>query len=95
MSTNATVAATEKKKLNLSEDWVVVILGFAIIILFLSGVVFSAPAYSWKTAEDLTTKIFSGENLFRLVLQFVTVYVFSVLGALLTNKPIRSVSTDF
>jgi hypothetical protein len=78
MSTNATVV-TPAKKLSLSEDWVVVILGFAIIILFLSGVVFAAPAYSWKNSDELFSKILSGENLFRMLLQFVTVYVFSAL----------------
>lgn len=95
MSTNATLTTAGKSKLSLSEDWVVVILGFAIIILFLSGIVFTAPAYSWKTSDDLTSKILSSENLVRMLLQFVTVYIFSLLGALLTNKPIRSVSTVF
>lgn len=94
MNTNAAIAATEKK-LNLSEDWVVVILGFAIIALFLSGVIFPAPAYSWKSAADLGSKIFSPENIFRMFIQFLTVLVFSVIGGLLTNKPIKSVSTVF
>lgn len=93
MSTNATITATEKSKLSLSEDWVVVILGFAIIILFLTGVVFPAPSYSWKTSEDLVSKIFAGENLVRMGVQLVIVYVFAVLGALLTNKPVKAVST--
>lgn len=95
MSTNTTLATPIKTKLNLSEDWVVVLLGFAIIILFLSGVIFPAPAYSWKNSDELFSKILSGENLFRMLLQFVTVFVFAVLGGLLTNKPIKSIATVF
>lgn len=95
MSTNATAVRTEKNKVSLSEDWVVVILGFAIIILFLSGVVFTAPVYAWKNTDDLFSKILNGENLFRMFLQFVTVYVFSALAGLLTNKSIRNVTSVF
>jgi uncharacterized integral membrane protein (TIGR00698 family) len=94
MSTNAAPIAAEKK-MNLSEDWVVVILGFAIIGLFLSGVIFPAPAYSWKSASDLTSTIFAPDNLFRMLVQFIIVLVFSVIGGVLTNKPVRSVITVF
>lgn len=89
MSTN-TAVATEKSKLILTEDWAVVVLGFMIIFLFIAGVIFPAPAYSWSTAADLVEKIFSVSNLGRIATQFAVVFVFSILGALATGKPVKA-----
>ena len=81
---------SEQKKLVIHEDWVVVILGGLIILLALAGVLLTVPAFSWKTAEDLTTNVLSTANLQLIAIQFLFVLVISGLGALLTGKSVVS-----
>lgn len=87
-ATQETVATSEKAKLTLHEDWVVVVLGFAIIFMFLSGVIIPSPAYKWSNVNDLTNTVFSSTNLLRVLYQFLLVFVFSIIAALMTNKPV-------
>lgn len=91
----STVVAEKKKAFDLSEDWVVVILGFSIILLFVLGIIFPAPAFSWSSSEDLANKIFSGENLFRIAMQFLIVFVFALIAGVFTKKNLKSVTTVF
>lgn len=81
--------ATENKKLSLQEDWVVVILGFLIIILALGGLKIPAPFYKWDSSEEFVTNVLSAGNLSLIAIQFIFVLIFAFLGALLTGKPIR------
>jgi uncharacterized integral membrane protein (TIGR00698 family) len=92
---NSTTISPSKSRLSLAEDWAVVLLGFILIFLFVAGVIFPAPSYSWKNADDLTEKIFSSGNLLKILIQFVVVFVFSVVGAIFTNKPVRLVARVF
>lgn len=94
--TNTTQQVVTAKKSNfvLEEDWVVVILGFAIIALFLVGVIFPAPTYTWGVDGE-PSKILTGGNLGRIALQFVVLFVFSIIGALLTRKPVRLMLSVF
>jgi uncharacterized integral membrane protein (TIGR00698 family) len=85
-----TTAVSAKSKLNLTEDWAVVLLGFSIIFLFIGGLIFPAPSYSWKNGSDLVEKVLAVENLVRILIQFGVVFVFSIFGALLTGKSINS-----
>jgi len=89
------MTTTSKKTFSLSEDWIVVILGFSIIALFIFGVVFPVPTFSWKNSEDLIAKVLSSENLFRIIIQFIIVFVFALLGGWLTNKVLKSVAIVF
>jgi uncharacterized integral membrane protein (TIGR00698 family) len=73
----------------LQEDWVVVILGFLVIGLALVNIKSPVPAYSWATANDLVTKVFSAGNLINILIQFVFVLVIALIGALLTGKPLK------
>jgi uncharacterized integral membrane protein (TIGR00698 family) len=73
----------------LQEDWVVVILGFLVIGLALVNIKSPVPTYSWATAGDLTSKIFSGSNLINIAIQFAFVLVIALIGALLTGKPLK------
>jgi uncharacterized integral membrane protein (TIGR00698 family) len=73
----------------LQEDWVVVILGFLVIGLALVNIKSPVPTYSWATAGDLASKIFSGSNLINIAIQFVFVLVIALIGALLTGKPLK------
>ncbi len=84
-----------KNRYAISEDWIIVSLGFAIILLFVFGVNLHAPTYSWKDVDELVTKIFALENLLKIAVQFFVVYMFSVLGALFTNKSIRAILKVF
>ncbi len=93
--TDEAVALEEKSRTILDEDWAVVILGFAIIFLFLAGVVIPAPVYKWTSVQDLTQTVLSSDNLLRVFYQFALVFVFSVLAAVITNKPARSIARVF
>lgn len=96
MNTNEHAISEPKKSERLmDEDWAVVILGFAIIFLFLAGVVIPAPAYKWSDGEDLTSTVFAGENLLRIFYQFILVFVFSVVASRITNKPLLSAVKAF
>lgn len=79
----------------LPEDWVVVILGFIIIGVSLGGFLLSAPEYSWSSSSDLTGKILTGPNLFKIVIQFIYVVIIAALGAALTGRSIPGVLKTF
>ncbi len=82
-------------KISIHEDWVVVILGFLIIVLALIGVQPASPAYGWSTAAELTSKILSSSNLLVIAIQFLFVLLIAFVGVLLTGKPIRTFFTSF
>lgn len=84
------VAELPAKKSLLHEDWAVVALGFLIIILFIAGLLVPVPAFGWKSFDDLFAKVLTSGNLFVIGAQFLLVFIVSVLGALLTNKPVKN-----
>src|SRR5688572_17087561 len=73
----------------LSEDWTVVLLGLLIIVVSLFGFILPVPSFSWKSSDELTVKIFSVANLGIIALQFVFVLIIALLGAWLTQKPLK------
>ncbi len=87
-TTNGTLTSSEKSRLTIHEDWAVVLLGFVIIFIFLSGVIIPAPNYSWGSGAELSGKVFSDGNLLRILVQFTLVFVFSIIAEFLTNKPV-------
>lgn len=89
-ATEESVATSDKSRLTLDEDWAVVILGFVIIFLFLGGMIIPAPVYKWNNASELANTVFSSSNLLRMFYQFVLVFVFSMLAAVITNKPVSA-----
>lgn len=84
----------QKKSIVLTEDWTVVILGFIIIVAALGGFHFPAPVFSWKN-EELVSKIFSADNLGKILIQFLFTFGIVLLGAWLTAKPIRNILIVF
>ena len=76
-------------KLSLHEDWVVVILGFLIIILAIAGIKPVSPSYGWNNVNDLTGKILEPGNLAKIGIQFLFVLVVAFVGVLLTAKPVK------
>lgn len=83
------------KKSILTEDWAVVVLGFLIIAVVLSGLAIPVPSFGWKNSDDLFSKVLSPENILKITLQFVVLFVVAVLGALITGKNLKSFSTTF
>ena len=81
--------SSSKSNRMISEDWVVVILGLAIIFLALSGVVVPKPSFSWNTSAVLFDKILSSDNLMVIGAQFLLVFATALLGALLLRKPLK------
>lgn len=85
-NSSTTVVAAPR---GLSEDWVVVVLGFVLIGAALAGLVLPVPSFGWKDATGLSEKVFSAANLSYIAIQFVVVLVIAALGALLTRKAVR------
>ena len=81
--------SSSTSKFALHEDWVVVLLGFLIIVLAIVGVRPLSPAYSWSTSSELQGKIFQLANLSKLGIQFLFVISIALLAALLTAKPVK------
>jgi len=79
----------------ISEDWVVVILGLAIIFLALFGVVVPKPSFSWDTSAILFAKVLSPDNLLVVGAQFLLVFTTALVGALLLGKPLKPLLVVF
>lgn len=86
---------SETKKLNIHEDWVVVILGALTIILTLSGLLLPVPVFNWTSIADLTSSVLSPSNLEYIGLQFILVIIIAALGAFLTGKSVKSAVITF
>ena len=87
--------SSSKINITISEDWVVVILGLAIILLALLGIVVPKPSFTWDTFDVLQGKIFSETNLTAISLQFLLVFVTSLVGAILLGKSLKSLFIVF
>ncbi|WP_164111231.1 MULTISPECIES: YeiH family protein [Sphingobacterium] len=83
------------KSFSITEDWVVVILGLALVFLALSGVIIPKPTYTWNDLHDLGGTVFSAKNILAILGQFVTVYMVAIIGAWLLNKDIKSLLIVF
>jgi uncharacterized integral membrane protein (TIGR00698 family) len=79
------------KRLEISEDWVVVILGLGIILLALCGIIVPKPSFSWGSIADLTNNVLSVDNIMAVVLQFIMVYVVAIVGAFLLGRSVKAV----
>jgi uncharacterized integral membrane protein (TIGR00698 family) len=76
------------KKLALTEDWTVVLLGFLIIALALIGVKIPSPSFGWESTSDLTEKVITAGNLLKLSQIFVFTYLIAILSASVLGKSI-------
>jgi uncharacterized integral membrane protein (TIGR00698 family) len=83
------MSAFKKQAIALHEDWVVVILGFIIIAAALFTIVPVPPAYSWENITQLTDTILTAENLYKIGVQFIFVFVAAAIGYFLNNKPLK------
>ncbi|MBA4849940.1 YeiH family protein [Emticicia sp. BO119] len=81
--------STSTKKITLTEDWTVVILGFSIVLLAISGFLLPIPSFGWSNSTELFTKVLSIDNLQKIIIQLVAVMVVSVIGATLLGNHIK------
>jgi uncharacterized integral membrane protein (TIGR00698 family) len=89
------MSTVRQNKITLHEDWVVVILGFLVIIAALLGLNIAAPSYGWKEAGELFSKVLTTGNLTKILLQYLLVSVVYAVGLYLTGKSIKTIYTVF
>lgn len=73
-----------------NEDWTSVVLGFGIIILFLSGITVSRPAFEWRSLNELSANVVTTANALAIGTQFLLTYAVAILAAILSGKPVRN-----
>lgn len=76
-------------KRNITEDWVVVILGFIIIFLAIGGLSIPMPYYKWNDLAAFQA-LFSAMNGSSILYQFIFAYLIVIIGAYLMGKPLKS-----
>lgn len=81
-------SATEKPLLILHEDWLTVILGFAIILTSLFVFVIPVPSLNWKS--DTAAALLARKNLMAVLAQFFCTFVIGLVPVLLYKKNLRS-----
>ncbi len=85
----------KKKAFVLHEDWTVVVLGMATIVIILVGFVLPVPVFNWSNSTELFTKVLSANNLKVILLQFLFVLVVAGAGSLLTGKSLKNFIAGF
>jgi len=83
------------KKLALTEDWTVVLLGFLIIGLALTGIKIPSPSFGWESTSDLAEKVLTTGNLVKLAQIFVFTYVIALLAASVLGKSVAGTAKGF
>jgi len=84
-----------KKLFSFHEDWIVVILGFLIIFVTLSGLVLPVPVFNWNNTNELFSTVLSAKNIQVILWQFLFVFIVAGLGTLLSARPFKSFLTGF
>ncbi|MBE8726670.1 YeiH family protein [Flavobacterium hungaricum] len=80
----------QSKKINLHEDWIVVLLGFLIIGISLFIFLPLVPVFKWANTADLQNDVFNFENLQTLFIQFVYFISIGTIGAFLAGKSVKN-----
>ncbi len=73
---------------SLTEDWVVVVLGFMIIFLAIWGLTIPIPNYKWNDSAALQALFYSANGI-SVFYQFIFAYVMVIIGAVLVGKPVK------
>lgn len=81
---------TGKSRVILSEDWTATLLGFILI----GGVLIlgygSTPGYQWSNGLELTSKVFSQQNLVAIAIQGFTILLILLAAWRLTGKSLQA-----
>lgn len=83
------MTSLQKQKFVLHEDWVVVVLGFLIIAAALFNFIPAAPSYSWEDGTQLSDKVLTIKNFYKIGIQFLFVFAIAAIGYFLNNKPLK------
>lgn len=73
----------------IQEDWVVVVLGFLVIVLAIVNIQSPVPSYAWGSSDEFFHQVLSINNLLAIALQFIFVFVVALIGILLLGKPLK------
>ena len=84
-----------KSTFSLSEDWTVVVFGFLLILLALTGFSIPNPSFGWENSEELWAKVLSGANLLKIGALFLVVYAVAVLAAGVLGKGVQATLKGF
>jgi uncharacterized integral membrane protein (TIGR00698 family) len=76
------------KRFALHEDWVVVILGFLVIIFSILLYAVPVPVFKWQDGTTLIQNVLGSENIFRLLVQFALLLLVGLIGNVLLGKSI-------
>jgi uncharacterized integral membrane protein (TIGR00698 family) len=78
-----------RRKVLLSEDWLITLLGLTLIFLYVAGLSVPGPRYSWNTLADLSEKILTASNFISIVKQFALVIISSSIISYASGKNVR------
>ncbi len=86
--------SSSKKGMAVSEDWTVVILGFAIIFLAIAGIKLAEPSFNWDGFAQLG-HIFSASNLGAIGAMLLLTFLVAIGAFWLTGRPIGNILVVF
>ncbi len=86
--------SSAKKGMAVSEDWTVVVLGFAIIFLAIAGVRFAQPSFNWDGFAELT-QIFAAANVMSIASMLLITFLVAIGAFWLTGRPVKYVLIVF
>ena len=84
-----------KTTFNLSEDWTVVLLGFLIILVSLSGFQIPTPTFGWESPTDLSEKVLTAANLAKLGQVFLFTLIIALLASRVLGKSLAATAKGF
>ncbi len=84
-----------KTTFNLSEDWTVVLLGFLIILVSLSGFQIPMPTFGWESPTDLSEKVLTVANLAKLGQVFLFTLIIALLASRVLGKSLAANAKGF
>lgn len=86
--------SSANKSITVSEDWTVVILGFAIIFLALAGIKLAEPNFNWSDFSQLKNVLSSG-NVGGIGAMLLLTFLVAIAAFWLTGRPIKNVLVVF
>lgn len=84
-----------KKSIQISEDWIVVLLGGLSIVFILLGLHLPLPVYNWSSGAELGSKLLTTDNLLALLYQLLFVLGISAIGFVLSGKSLKYLFAGF
>jgi len=79
-----------KRVSTIGEDWVIVILGLAIIFLSLFGVIIPKPTFSWNNLESLVNNVLAKDNILIILKQFLLIFTTLLVGSIILRKSVKT-----